>query len=269
MKNHSKVLGTAYSLMFLVSSQLTALSEYSQKTSDGLMTKAALSEVVGTSEAVLSFTLAALEEVRYDTEEPSLKIYHKAIDSLWASGRDNEAMALCDELIKSIGMPRNEQRKSLGLAVWKKSLITTGIQESFSCGDKERLAKVSNIVIDSYVLPSLEKKSPNKTQNFVVMLTGNHTPEAIQKEGDIAWEKEVQSWIDAKDAAREALDKNFGSALEKAVEGTIHHMESLYHGTKGVMMELENRFGDSSTNHNDSSGATPEPGSLEDRYWRD
>ncbi len=74
----------------------------------------------------------------------------------------------------------------------------------------------------------------------ILLIATIYTQEEIQQENEVSWEKEIQSWIDAKDFAREFLDQNLGSAVEAGCESVIHHWEALYHSGKVLQMELGN-----------------------------
>lgn len=88
----------------------------------------------------------------------------------------------------------------------------------------------------------------------ITMILGEGMKVKIQVEIDLAWDKEIQSWIDAKDCAKEALDQNFGSAIEKGGEGIIHHWKSLYHGGKAIGMELKNKSEEWASPKNNNKG---------------
>ena len=127
---------------------------------------------------------------------------------------------------------------------------------------------LGNNAVAKHFVPYEEKKSPSEINGFFVMMA-NYTEEEIQNEHDTALEKEIQSWVDAKDCAKEALDQNVGSAIEKGGESVIHHLESIYHGGKALKMELENRFERENDSNDQSSSSSCEPGLYEDRHNRD
>ena len=135
------------SLFFLTCSSLSALSEISRTQSRDLLTKASLKEATGKQEESLELILTALDLVRFDMSEESLDVYQKAIDSLWVAGRDREAISLCDKIISIVVNPKREQKRGLGLAVWKKSLIESGAEQRFSKEQAEQMAKVLNIAV--------------------------------------------------------------------------------------------------------------------------
>ncbi len=144
---------------FMSSLSAEALSRNSL---EEILTKASLEEASEKYEQSLESILKALNMLGSEMDEKSLETHHKAIDLLWLTGKNQQAISLCDKLINSIASPQEKQKQGLGLAVWKKSLIESRKTQAFSKEDKAKAFKTLNLAVASKFKPCETKKAKSE-----------------------------------------------------------------------------------------------------------